>query len=399
MQFLPHFPIHINVISLFGLILLLGLIAGELTRFSYFLPRISGYIAVGFILGPSVFNLATPSLLSGARIFVDISLALILFAIGRHLDIIWLRHDPGIIKMAITESLLTFIFIFALLLVFHISWVHAALVATIAIATSPAVVMMVANDLSSKGPVTRRTLILTSLNNLFALILFTIFVPMSQPNVTNEILVRIAYSLLGSISLGMVIFALTLFIACFIGKRKENQFVLVVGSLMFAIGLSSVLKLSSMLTLFTLGVAARNLNFKHYLIEIDFGWLAKLFFILLFVTTGVHLQLKGLWLATGIVLAFILIRIIAKSIGIWLFAKSSQLTAQQAWALCLTLTPMAGLAVGMSNILLDFNPALGYQLVTIITTAIAVLNILSPIAVQLAFIKSGEVVSDNTRIH
>jgi Kef-type K+ transport system membrane component KefB len=108
--------------------------------------------------------------------------------------------------------------------------------------------------------------------------------------------------------------------------------------------------------------------------------------------TGVHLQLKGLFHATWIVLACILARSVAKSLGIWMFAKSSRITSQQAWALCLALTPMAGLAVGMSNIILDFNPTLGYQLMTIITTVIAILNIIGPVATQLAFVKSGETI-------
>ena len=51
---------------------------------------------------------------------------------------------------------------------------------------------------------------------------------------------------------------------------------------------------------------------------------------------------------------------------------------------------MAGLAVGMSNIILDFNPALGFELMTVVTTAIAILNIIGPITTQLAFVKSGE---------
>lgn len=392
MQFLPHFPLHVNVVSLFGFTLLLGLISGELAKRAYFLPKISGYIAVGFLVGPSAFNIVTPSLLTGSRIFVDISLGLILFNLGRHLDFTWLRHDRGIILMSLAESFLTFFFVFAVLLVFHLPVLHASLVATIAIATSPAVVLMVADDLSSKGPVTRRTLILTSLNNLFGLILFTILLPVTQAHTLSHAMGYSAYRLFASILLGILIFLIALGMGYFIGKRKESQFVLFVGIVMFGIGISNVLNLSSMLTLFSLGVFARNFNFKNILIEVDFGWLAKIFIIILFVITGVHLQLNGLFQATWVVLAFITVRIVAKSLGVWLFAKSSKITSQQAWALCFALTPMAGLAVGMSNIIADFNPSFGYQLMTIVTTVIAVLNIVGPIATQLAFVLSGETV-------
>lgn len=397
MQFLPHFPLHVNAVSLFGLTLLLGVISGELARRSYYFPKILGYIAVGFLLGPSVFNVVTPALLSGSRIFIDISLGLILFSLGRHLDIKWLKHDTGILKMSLMESFLTFTFIFLMFITFHFPWLQAALAATIAIATAPTVVMMVADDLSSKGPVTRRTLILTSLNNLIALIIFTILLSITKYRMTYDMVGYTAYLLFGSILLGLSIFFIAMIIAYFIGKSKENQFILLVGCVMFAIGLSSILKLSSMLTLFILGFAARNFNYKFILTEVDFGWLAKIFFIILFVITGVHLHFKGIWEATWIVLAFIVVRTLTKSCGIWLFAKSSALNQSQAWSLCFALTPMAALAIGMSNAILEVNPAFGFKLMIIITTSVAILNILGPLAVQFAFIRSDEAIVENGR--
>jgi Kef-type K+ transport system membrane component KefB len=239
--------------------------------------------------------------------------------------------------------------------------------------------------------VTRRTLILTSLNNLFALLLFTLLVPLTQSTHINSVMAGIFYRLIGSVILGGIILSITLYVAHVMGKQKTNQFVLLVGSVMFAIGLSIVLKLPSMLTLFIFGIAARNLNYKHLLMEINFRWLANIFSILLFVITGIHLQIKGIWQATLIIFALLLVRTLAKYLGIFAFAKTSQLTTKQAWSLCFALTPMAGLAVGMSNTILNFNPNLSYELTTVIATAIALLNILGPIAVQLAFIQSGEV--------
>lgn len=395
MHYLPHFPLYINPVIQFGLTLLLGLIGGNIAKRIPFLPTISGYIAVGFLVGPEAFKLVTPALLANARIFVDISLGLILFDMGRHLDFVWLKHDRGILSMSIVESSLTFIFVFGLLYWFQLPLAYASLTAAIAVATAPAVVMMIAHDLDAQGPVTRRTFILTSLNNLFGLILFTLLLPVSlQDMTTSEIIAHASYRLLGSILFGIIIFIITMGIARLIGKRKENQFVLFIGSVIFAIGMSSTLNLSSMLSLFTLGICARNFDFKHVLTEVDFGWLARVFIIVLFVITGINLQLKGLWLATSIVILLILARSIAKSIGIYLFAKSSRLTSQQTWALCLALTPMAGEAIGMSNIAIDFNPELGLHLLTITATVITVLNILGPIMTQFAFIQSNEATPD-----
>jgi hypothetical protein len=83
-------------------------------------------------------------------------------------------------------------------------------------------------------------------------------------------------------------------------------------------------------------------------------------------------------------------RFLTKTAGILLFAKASRLTRQQALALSLTLCPMAGVALGMSYLLIDFNPNFGQQILLIMTAVIAVFNLLGPILTQLAFIKTGE---------
>ncbi|HLB41824.1 MAG TPA: cation:proton antiporter [Gammaproteobacteria bacterium] len=400
MNFLPSFPLQLNVIALFGITLLLGLIGGELARRIRFLPRISGYIAIGFLLGPGGFNIVSQSVLVTARLFVDISLGIILFDLGRQLDFTWLRHDRGLFPMAIAESGITFISIFAMVYLFvGLPWLPSMLAASFAMATSPAVVMMVAHDLSSEGPVTRRTIVLTSLNNFFALVVFTFLLPMTQSisMKSSTLWIHSTYLIIGSLVLGIAIFVLIRMMAILIGKQKQNQFVLFIGALVLTIGIAQILNLPTALTLFILGVATRNFDHKHMLMEIDFGWSARLFFILLFVVTGIHLRLEGLWIAALAVVIFILVRGLAKTLGIWLFSSASRLTKKQILAVSLALTPMAGLAISMSNVLDDFNPDLNRQIATIIASVVAILEILGPIATQFAFIWTRETTPDHTQ--
>lgn len=397
MTYLPLFPLKLNTFTLFGLALLLGLVGGEIARRIRFLPKISGYIIIGFLLGPDALNIMSPQVLASARLFVDISLGLILFDLGRHLDFSWLRHDRGLLLTSLAESGLTFIFIFMLAYYFiGLAWLPSALAASFAMATSPAVVMMVANDLHAEGPVTRRTLALTSLNNLFALTLFTTLLPMTQTTSLKSasIWIHSSYLLFGSILLALLMFLFTRIFAALIGKQKQSQFVLFIGTLVFTIGIANTFNLPTAISLFFLGIATRNLDRKHALMEIDLGSSAQLFFILLFVVTGTYLRLEGLRTAAIAVITFILVRTIAKSLGIWLFSGKSRLTTRQVLAISLALTPMAGLAISMSNVLEDFNPDLNRQISAIIAAAVAILEILGPIATQVAFIKSKETISD-----
>lgn len=397
MYFLPSFPFELNTITLFGITLLLGLIGGQLARRVRYLPQISGYIAIGFMLGPAGFNVINYSLLTTTRIFVDISLGLILFDIGRHLDFTWLRYDRGLLPTALAESGLTFLLVFLVCrLLIGLGWLPSALAASFAMASSPAVMLMVTHDLASEGPITRRVLMLTSINNFFALLVFTLLLPFTRLASLHslEYWEQCGYHIIGSLVISVAVFMLARLMAMIIGKSKESQFVLFIGVLIFTIGMTQSLKLPTALSLFFLGVATRNLDFKHALMEIEFGWSTRLFFILLFVVTGMHLRLDGLKMVPLGVIAFILVRGLAKYVGIMLFAKKSQITKQQIIAISLALTPMAGLAISMSYVLNDFNPDINRKISAIIAAVVAILEIFGPIATQLAFIWTKETSTD-----
>lgn len=397
MDHLLILPKHLNTITLFGITLLLGLIAGEIARRIRFLPKISAYIAMGFFLGPSVLNVMSPSVLAAANLFVDISLGIILFDLGRHLDFTWLREDRGLIYTSFAESGLSFSAAFLAAHFFlEFSWLTAALAASFMMATSPAVVLMIANDLNSEGPVTRRTLALTSLNNFFALTIFTFLLPMTLSKTMHLTWpwVHSIYLLLASLGVGVFMFFLTRVLGAVVGKQKIGQFVLFIGVLVCTIGVAQMFHLPIALTLFIFGVATRNLDAKHVLMELDFGFSAQLFFILLFVVTGTYLHFEGFRHVILAVIMFIVIRGLAKMLGIWFFSRESRLTKSQVFAISLALTPMAGLAISMSNVLNEFNPEFNAKIAVVIATMAGILEIVGPIATQFAFIESKETLSD-----
>ena len=157
-DFLPAWPPAPNSFVLFGLLLLAGLAGGRIAATTRVLPAITGYIATGFILGPGGLNWLDAKSLAQAQIFADISLGLIVFDLGRRLDLGWARHDRWLLPTGLAESLLSFAAMLGLLRAVGIDALEAAVAATIGIATAPAVVLLVVNELKAEGPVTRRTL-------------------------------------------------------------------------------------------------------------------------------------------------------------------------------------------------------------------------------------------------
>lgn len=68
-SFLPAWPLEINGFVAFSLLILSGLLGGRLAQRTGVLPRITGFIVIGFLLGPSVAGLFSHEMLAGSQVF------------------------------------------------------------------------------------------------------------------------------------------------------------------------------------------------------------------------------------------------------------------------------------------------------------------------------------------
>lgn len=393
LDFLPHLPWVIDNFLLFGVLLLAGLIGGEVAARTRFLPRITGYSAVGIVLGSGFLNVLDQEALEHARIFVDIALGLILFDLGRRLDFNWLVHDKWLLLTGLLESALSFLLMFFALTIFGVPSLYAALAAAIGISTSPAVTLMVANDLEAGGQVTRRALSLVAINNVMALLTITILLSFLHREFQAgwlNILAHPLYLLVGSVVLGYVMYRIIVYLARFLGKHETSQLLLQVGGIMLAIGLANTLKLPVFLTVLILGILSKNFDFKHEMMEVKFGRSGQIFFIVLFVVVGSSLQWGALGTMGWTVLAYLVARIIGKTLGIFVFYRASKLSSTQAAMLSLTMFPMAGLAIGMTQSIAGIYPEFGVQLTAIVIATTGIMFVVGPIVTQFALIRAGE---------
>jgi Kef-type K+ transport system membrane component KefB len=392
-DFLPAWPPAANSFALFGLLLLAGLVGGRLAATTRVLPAITGYIATGFLLGPGVLGWLTESALAETRIFADISLGLIVFELGRRLDLEWARHDRWLLPMGLAESLLSFTAMYALLAFFDVPPLEAAVAATIGVATAPAVVLLVAAELKADGPATRRSLWHVALNNIVAMLGIALLLPFVEARVSGtpwNPIARALWLVAGSFLLGYVAFRVARAIARFIGKAEASQFILVVGMIVLTVGVAQVGRLSVLLALLVFGVCARNLDPDRRLIDIRFGHAARLFFVVLFVLTGATLRPEQFGSIAWLGLAFVLVRLVGKAFALFVLARPAHISARQAATLSLTLTPMAGLTIGLTQPIFDISPEFGAHLAGVIASGIAILSVLGPIATRYALIESGE---------
>ncbi len=392
-DFLPTWPASANSFALFGLLLLAGVLGGRLAATTRVLPAITGYIATGFLLGPGGLRWLDAQTLADARVFADVSLGVIVFELGRRLDLEWARHDRWLLPMGLAESLVSLAAMFGLLRLLDVDALEAAVVATFGVATAPAVVLLVTRELRAEGPVTRRTLWHVALNNIVAILGLAILLPFIEARATGAPWNPIARSLwlvAGSFLLGLAGFGLMTQAARVVGKGTAPQFILAVAAILLTVGAAQALNLSILLALLVLGVAGRNLDRHHRLVEVRFGDAAELFFVVLFVLTGATLRPEQFGAVAWIGLAFVAARAAGKAVGLFACARPAHLTAKQAGTLALALTPLSGLAIGMTQPIFDVAPEFGARLAGIVASGIAILHLLGPIATRFALVRAGE---------
>jgi Kef-type K+ transport system membrane component KefB len=263
----------------------------------------------------------------------------------------------------------------------------------VGVATAPAVVLLVTNELKADGPVTRRMLWHVALNNVIATVSITLLLPFVEARTSvasSNPAARAVWLIAGSLLLGFLAFQLMTLFARWLGKSPVPQFILAVGFVIVTVGAAQAARLSVLLALLALGACARNLDREHRLLDVDFGRAAQVFFVVLFVLTGATLRPDQFGAVAWIGLAFVVARSVGKLAALHALAWPAHLSTRQALTLGLALTPMAGLAIGMTQPIYEIAPEFGARLAAIVVSGVAILHLLGPIATRFALIRAGE---------
>jgi Kef-type K+ transport system membrane component KefB len=144
---------------------------------------------------------------------------------------------------------------------------------------------------------------------------------------------------------------------------------------------------------------SRNLDKEKRLMDVEFGHGGELFFLILFVVAGANLHLDELSSAGLIAVAFVLARLLAKSVAVYGPLRRLGLDSMQAGMVGLTLVPMAGLAIGLTQVTYTMYPDFGRELSAIVLASVALLETIGPIMTKYALIRAGEVAPDKRIEH
>ncbi len=387
------FPHEIDVAARIAILLIAAVAFAQLGERFLRLPRLTGYVVAGIVLGPSLLNWMPLSITGNLRPLMLLGLGLLLFELGSRVDLRWLRSNPMLLVSSLIESGITFVATYFFLAAFGYPSATCVSVAAIAVATSPAVVMRIVAENNARGQLTQRLLLLTALNSLYAILLLKIgvgFVHLHQGASELTAIGHPVYIVCGSFLLAAAI-AFGIHRARFSKIRRESErFILIIAIVLLATTAAEYLGLSVPMALLCGGMLLRTVSRRLHLFPEHFGSAGAILVLLLFTLTGVALNPQQL-LAGGLMsLGLLAIRSAAKYFGGWISALRGGLAPAKAAWLGVGLLPMSSLAVLQAYDVSELYPNFGDDIVAIILGAVLVMELLGPILTQFALRRVGE---------
>lgn len=174
-----------------GLIILLGLSLNAI-MIKIKVPSLIGYMITGIILGPYVLDLIDPTVLAISADLRKIALIVILLRAGLTLDIKDLKIvGRGAILLSFLPATFEIIAIaFLSYWLFSITLIEGFILGSVVAAVSPAVVVprmidLINKKLGTKKSIPQMVLAGSSIDDIYAVVLFTLFVQIQQSNIID----------------------------------------------------------------------------------------------------------------------------------------------------------------------------------------------------------------------
>ncbi|MBW2476922.1 MAG: cation:proton antiporter [Deltaproteobacteria bacterium] len=402
-------PSLIPLLASLAAILLGALIGGRLASICR-IPRVTGYLITGLLIGPSFAHLTglpvllPPIVLQEFRIVSDIALALILMHIGGlfefgNLD----RWRNRILLFSGSEIVFTFLFVSLATFVVNQFVLHQVLpgmslretslafglfLGIIAVATAPAATLMVIREYEAEGPITSLVLTLVGFNNLASVLGFAVLAHIFIA--PGESLTILFWRMIGPMVIGAGVgFALAVW-AQRLELPSENK-ILMIGGVAATTAICRSLEIDYLLASLVLGMTLANScprwpRLQEHLRQVDY-----LLYVAFFVLAGANLHIETLGHIGLLGVAYVLARTLGKWLGAKMGARLGAFGTREMAYVGLTLMAQAGVAIGLAGQLAQNWPLGGKLLETVVLGAVVVFELIGPLAVRHGLVRSGEV--------
>ena len=404
-----------SIIYNIALLLTLGIIGGKLANLVK-LPKVTGYIIIGIIAGPSALHLLSSEVLYSFKPFKILALGFIGFNIGMELNFSNLKSSGRhVLFITFSQAILTFLMVMFAVVLFvdEYKWTYGLIFGAIATVTTPAPILACIKSYNVKGRLSDLLCPMVALDDAIGIMIFAFVLPISvylaghsgQVISGTTLIIGPLFEIGFSILIGSIIGLILIYVLDHFKKGDNVSLLLIVViGILFGIAIGYAVEISAILLPLTIGVLIANGLEREFMFKIKENTDAIILPLLLifFTLSGAELKIHLLWQIGGLGLIYIVVRLIAKYLATSFSSKIVGENRDVVKYLGVALIPQGGVAIDMA-ILAEFrfiqlanetNSALaeiGSTILTVILAATVIYKIFGEIIVKWAFDQAHEI--------
>lgn len=376
-----------------AIILFSGFLVTRITNLMR-LPKVSGYILAGVLIGPGLLHLMPEGMVDHMDFLNDIALAFIAFSAGKFFRIKVLREAGfRIIWITFCEALTAGIFVTLVMrFVFRMDMDFALILGAIATATAPASTMMTIQQYHARGEFVNTLLQVVALDDAVCLLAYSLVITLVNAGRSGQVqvldvalpilwnLLAIVLGLVCGIILGKLITP---------ARSKDNRLILVLAMLLGISGICACFDVSPLLSCMVFGAVYINMTKDKKLYRQIQNFTPPVM-SLFFIVSGMSLDLGSIRTAGVIGAAYFIVRIVGKYFGTWFSCRMAGKSREICRYLGLALVPQAGVAIGLAFMGERQLPAeMGSLLLTIILSSSVLYELVGPVTAKKALQLAG----------
>jgi Kef-type K+ transport system membrane component KefB len=387
-----------------GYLLLSAFLMGSIFK-SLHLPRLTGYLVTGVLVGPQLLNLVSAPMVSNLQVVNGVATALIALTAGVELDLDAMKPLFGSISwltgvticgtivliasaVFLLQNKLPFLRQLEPLQVVALSLVLGVTM----VAQSPAVVVALQSEMAADGPLTRTVLGVVVISDLLVITLFAIVSSIAKTFLGSKTDAlhtagALTWEILGSFVIGTCV---GLLIATYLRFVTGRVALFVLGAAFLVAEVGQRIDLDPMLVALAAGVFIRNATAHGKRLQDEIEASSLPVYVVFFAVAGATVHVRDL----AIVGIPAILLVLTRAFGFISLGKLATSLAQSPHAvrkyISFGLMPQAGLALALALLFVKTFPTIGAEAAALVLGGVAINEMVAPVLYRYALVESGE---------
>ncbi len=398
-----------NTVPILGITLVLCLIIGKLSK-KFGVPKVSGYIILGVILGPGCLQFLSENFSHSFKYFNDLALGMILFNIGGEFNralISKMRKEQ--ILYSVVSVGFTILVVFSLFLISLYSIggydnttviIVSIFLALVSVEAAPPTTLLVLKEYNAEGKLSDSIKIYLAFATLIAIVTTLIatnafeYFGLWQGKYAHSpiLIVKTIWKVFGSMIFGFILGVILTFIERY-ETRVGNILFSIIAVILFGQSLAEYLSVDPLIISLFLGFTVANASVEGENIHETVKNMGGSIYALFFVLAGTHIKISGLVESVGIIgVVYIVSRMTGIISGSFLAAKfvglkDDNIKNYQG----MSVMSHAGAALAIVAKVSIYKEDSAQLIFNTVVASIFIFEVLGPFLLKFALFKSGQI--------